>query len=115
MTDAAIEEATGITNSTFHRWQKGNFGRTGPSAHTVWKFCDGLGIPRKVAADLLGWSTDESVVIGPEPELPSDFREILRRLRDPNVPETEKFHIRETIRSLAARPKTPTGAAARKK
>lgn len=103
MTDRDIEEATGVTNSTFHRWQRGEFGRTGPSAESVRKFCDGLGLSRKTAMDLLAWSGEEDRAPTPEPELPPEVKELLRRMRDPNVDLREKEFIRETLRSLVAR------------
>jgi transcriptional regulator with XRE-family HTH domain len=103
MRDSDIEKATGITNSTFHRWQRGEFGKTGPSAEAVRKFCDGLEIPRKQAADILGWSAEDAPREAPEPELPPEIRELLRRLRDPNVPRREKEFISETLKSLIAR------------
>ena len=110
MKDADIEKVTGITNSTFHRWQRGDFGKTGPSADAVRKFCDGLGLPRKQAAEILGWSTDDPPRGLPDEELSPEIRELLRRLRDPNIPKREKEFISETIKSLISRtvPRSPT-------
>jgi hypothetical protein len=109
MTDLDIHAATAVTPPTFHRWQRGDFGKNGPQPEKVMMFCDGLGLSRKVAADMLGWSSDVAVVPVEQPELPPDIREILRKLRDPNVSTEEKYLIRETIRSLAARPKPTVG------
>lgn len=113
MTDKQICAVTGLTSSTIHRWRRGDFGLRGPSADSVMKFADGMNVPRKTVGDLLGWSTDEAKVQEAEPQLPPDVRELLRRLRDPNVPEQEKQFIRETFKSLVSRPKPRVGVAKR--
>jgi transcriptional regulator with XRE-family HTH domain len=99
MTDNDIAAATKVGDSTFHRWAKGDWTRT-PQLDKVVSFCNGLGESTERALGALG-------VIGaaPEPEAPMDpdVVRILRRLNDPNVPETEKSAMRGVIRLLAGR------------
>jgi transcriptional regulator with XRE-family HTH domain len=110
MTDEDIENATGVTYGTFHRWARGQLGRTGPQITKVRKFCEGTGASYAQALALLGLSGDDTAAVAPpEPQIPADVRELLRRLNDPNVPAGEKIFIRETFRSLVARPKLPAG------
>ncbi|HEX9519282.1 MAG TPA: hypothetical protein VF940_24280, partial [Streptosporangiaceae bacterium] len=57
---------------------------------------------------ILGW--DRSAPARPVPtSLPMDpdIEALLRRLLDPAVSESEKYHIRETVRYLAYRPPIP--------
>jgi transcriptional regulator with XRE-family HTH domain len=101
MTDKDIEAATGVKSSTFHRWRRGEV-RTVPGMDKVRAFCEGVGASLADAMTALGMSGERD---NPEPEPPMDpdLRLILRRLADPNVPETEKEFIRESIRMLAER------------
>lgn len=111
LTDKQIEELTGISFGTFHRWARGDLGKHGPQPTKVRQFFERAGMSAKQAFDDLGWSDDPRPVATPEPEMEPDFRETMRKLRDPNVSDAEKFHIRATMAALAARPKSPTGAA----
>jgi hypothetical protein len=105
MTDEDIKTATGLEPRTWHRWQALQFGPKGPQAESVYKFCDGLGLSRSMASNLLGWSGEMNPVVEPEPEpeVPPVVRELLRRMRDPNLSEEEKFLILETLKGLVAR------------
>jgi transcriptional regulator with XRE-family HTH domain len=110
MTAEDIERETGVTVSTFYRWARGQSGRTGPQATKVRMFCQGTGASYAHALALLGLSGDDAAAVpAPEPQVPADVRELLRRLNDPRVPAGEKTFIRETFRSLVARPKLPAG------
>ena len=111
LTARKIQEITGVSTTTFYRWRNGEW-TTAPRAGEVKAFCEGLGIDVNRAYRILGW-TDEIQGREPEPEieLDRDWREVLRRLNDPNTPDVEKYLIQETIRSLANRPKPSTGAA----
>jgi hypothetical protein len=71
-------------------------------------FCDGLGLDPPVAFGILGW--DRSAPARPTPDplpMDPDIEALLRRLVDPAVSESEKYHIRETVRYLAYRPPIP--------
>jgi transcriptional regulator with XRE-family HTH domain len=100
-TIAEIEELTGVSKSTFYRWANGEWTKD-PSGIQVRGFCEGLGIPVTIANDLLGWSGDARQ---PAPEMPlePDIQQIIRTLRDPQVPDREKNAIREMIRLIARR------------
>lgn len=98
MTDADIQRATGVAQSTFHRWQKGD-GIQLPNIEKVRAFCAGLDIPLRPALIALGM--DDTREPTPEPPLDPDLRRIARILADPNVPEAEKQAIRYNIRALA--------------
>lgn len=98
MTDKAIHRATGISPSTFHKWQSGEGGL--PKWEKVAAFCAGLDIPVSIAAGVLGIS-DRAREPEPEPTDDPDLRRLGRILRDPNVSEVEKQAIRHTIRMLS--------------
>lgn len=96
MTDQDIVQATGIGQSTFHRWQ----GMTGglPNVEKVRAFANGLDVPLRPALIALGL---DSTAAAPEPELDPDLRPIARRLADPNVSEAEKTAIRNMLRLIS--------------
>lgn len=97
-----VAEASGVGDSTIYRWRDGDWKRS-PLAEQVVAFCDALGIPPSAAFSIL-WPSRSGRPAEPEPlPLDPDVQTVLRRLRDPNVPEREKFLILETLRSLAAR------------
>lgn len=98
MTDKDIQRATGISPSTFHKWQSGEGGL--PKWEKVAAFCTGLDIPVSAGAAALGIS-DRAREPEPEPMEDPDLRRLGRLLRDPNVSEAEKLAIRHTIRMLA--------------
>jgi len=105
MTDQDIQRVTGVGQSTFHRWQKGD-GTNLPTINKVRTFCDGLEIPLRPALIALGM--DDTREPTPEPPLDPDLHRLARILRDPNVREDEKQAIRHTVRMLAraARPES---------
>lgn len=105
MNDAAIKAATGISPSTFHKWQSGEGGL--PKWEKVAAFCTGLDIPVMAGAAALGIS-DRVREPEPEPAEDPDLRRLGRLLRDPNVTEAEKQAIRHTIRMLARATRTDT-------
>ncbi len=101
MTDKAIEAATGVRSSTFHRWRRGEV-QTMPGIDKVAAFCAGIGVDVADAMTALG-ITGQRDNPEPEPALDPDLQLILRQLADPNVPEPEKVFIRESLRMLAER------------
>jgi hypothetical protein len=104
MTDNDIRAATGLSVTTWHRWRSGRFGPLGPQPDAVYRFCDGLALSRAEPAGILGWTGENKIIpVEPAPDIPADVRELLRRLRDPNVPEPEKVFILETVKSLVGR------------
>lgn len=98
-----IAKAAGIGNNTIYRWKEGTWKKDGPRPEQIVAFCDVLDIPPQLAFDIL-WpgKSDRAQATEPWP-LDSDMETVLRKLEDPNVPEQEKYLIRETLRSLAAR------------
>lgn len=103
-----IAKESGVGDSTIYRWRDGQW-QSSPKPEQVVAFCDSLDIPPS-AAFLILWPGQRERPAEPEPmPLEPDLQTILRRLRDPDVPEREKFLIRETLRSLAARsPERPS-------
>jgi transcriptional regulator with XRE-family HTH domain len=99
MTDAKISAASGVSSSTFHRWKLGQ-GRELPQLDKVRRWCQAVGASIDDAMQALGM-TDAAPVATPEPPLPRDMRIILRRLTDPNTPESERDFIRKSLQMLA--------------
>lgn len=92
----------GIGRSTVYRWKDGTWEQD-PKGAAVKAFCDALDInPGAAYAILWPGKDDRPAPAEPLPTDP-DIDTLLRRISDPNVPEEEKYLIRETIRSLAAR------------
>lgn len=103
-----VAEISGVGVNTIYRWVRADW-REFPKGELVEQFCDALDIPAAAAFSIL-WPGKSNRPAPPEP-LPTEpeFDELMRKLRDPNVPETEKYLIRETIRGLASRPNRPAG------
>lgn len=93
-----VEERTGLKRSTIYRWHRAEV--ESPRRKQVQQFCDGLGISRTVASQILGWDgTPPSPE--PDPAVDPDLRAVMRRLTDPAVSAEEKTVIRATLRYLA--------------
>jgi hypothetical protein len=99
MNDKAIQDATGVSPATFHRWQSGELKEL-PKVEAMLSFVDGLGVPRSALMIALG-IVDPTAA--PEPTIPPEVRDILRILGDPRVTDREKYHITATLQSLANR------------
>jgi transcriptional regulator with XRE-family HTH domain len=102
-----VARRTGVSRQTINRWVRGDW-TNDPEPARVVAFCDGLGIDPPVAFGILGW--DRTSAAGPAPvplPMDPDIEALLRRLLDPAVSESEKYHIRETVRYLAYRPPVP--------
>lgn len=102
-----IAEASGVGASTIYRWRDGDWRRS-PFGDQVAAFCEALDIPYAVAFSIL-WPdkrdrAQDATPFSTDPDLVT----LARRLADPNVPEQEKFLIREVIRGLAARSGRPS-------
>lgn len=104
-----VAEVSGVGANTIYRWVNADW-RGYPKGEAVEAFCDALGIPAEVAFRIL-WPGKSGRPAPPEP-IPAEpeFAMLMRKLRDPNVPEAEKYLIRETIRGLANRPTRPHSA-----
>lgn len=100
MTIDEIEKATGVGNTTFYGWRKGNWDRD-PVPAKVRSFCEGLGIPLDEAYRALGWNQPEpGRRKPPEPILEDpDLRLLWRKLNDPNTTPAEKVMFRRMIRT----------------
>ncbi len=99
MTNKDIVAATGVGESTFHRWKRGA-GRELPELDRVRAFCEGLGESTTEALRALGMEPGRQST-EPEPPLPPEVRVILRKLADPNVPNRDKLVISEMLKMLA--------------
>lgn len=106
-TGTEVSRRTGVSRQTINRWVRGEWA-SDPEAERVAAFCEGLGLNPSTAFGILGWDRTTSARPTPAaPPMDPDVAALLRRLVDPNVSDSEKFHIRETIRYLAYRPKLP--------
>lgn len=99
--DTSIHKKTGVSPSTFHRWQAGQ-GKELPELKKVEAFARGLGGSVDDAMKALGVS-DTRPVASPEPPLSKEMRVILRALVDPNTSDTTRLLIKETLAMLADR------------
>lgn len=98
-----VIDETGIGRTTLFRWLKGNWVED-PEAAKVRDFCNALDIPPAIPFLIL-WPGKRDRAPQPEPPpMDPDIETVLRKLMDPTISDAEKYHIRETIRSLAARP-----------
>lgn len=101
LNDRDITNATTISASTFHRWQRGDFATT-PDVGKITAFCEGLGVPTRSALLALGAEEGRDDP-APEPALDPEIRKIQRALADPNVSDQEKVIIREMLKMVAGR------------
>lgn len=100
-----VAAASGLGVNTLYQWRKGPVAF--PEGEKVRKFCAALSITPAVAFGIL-WPADDDAPTEPMPLGPEeDLLKLAQRLSDPSVPVQEKFLIRETIRSLAARSPEP--------
>lgn len=106
-----IAHRAGVGWSTVYRWLRGE---TLPDPGQLEKLCDELSVPTQTPLLLLWPGKTHTQTAGPSPE-DADLALLVDRLHDPKVPEVEKYHIRETLRSLAARPPAPAPDAARRR
>ncbi|MGC4745381.1 helix-turn-helix domain-containing protein [Micromonospora sp. DT201] len=95
-----VEQRTGIGRSTIYRWRRAEIAN--PQRTQVQQFCDGLGIPRTVASQILGWDGAPPSP-APDPSTDPDLRAVARILMDPSVSAEEKTVIRATLQHLARR------------
>ena len=99
--EAAIKRANPdakVGRSTFYRWTRGEVDN--PQRVQVQAFCDGLGIPRTTASQILGWDGGPAPT-EPEPSIDPDLRAVMRKLNDPNTSTEAKATIRQMLRYLA--------------
>lgn len=101
MTDRGIARESKVAASTFHRWRNGRWSEP-PQLDKVRAFCAATGASLDEALAALGM-TEKAPAATPEPPLPRDVRIILRRLADPNTPESEREFIRMSLQMLAGR------------
>lgn len=104
-TGSEVARRTGVSRQTIHRWVRGDWSND-PEPERVVAFCEGLGLNPTTAFGILGWdrSASSRAAAPAPPPMDPDIEALLRRLLDPNTPEAEKYHIRETVRYLAYRP-----------
>jgi transcriptional regulator with XRE-family HTH domain len=100
-----VSRRTGVSRQTINRWVRADWAND-PEPERVVAFCTGLGIDPAGAFTALGW--DRAGTTTPlTPPIDPDIAALQRRLADPTLSETEEFHIRETVRYLAYRPRLP--------
>lgn len=101
-----VARRTGVSRQTINRWVRGDWS-SDPEPERVVAFCEALDIQAGTAFRILGWDRSAATRPAvPPPPMDPDIEALLRRLLDPDTPEAEKYHIRETVRYLAYRPLT---------
>jgi transcriptional regulator with XRE-family HTH domain len=100
-----VARRTGVSRQTINRWVRADWA-SDPEPERVVAFCEGLGIDVGEVFAILRWERANARP-APAPPMDPDVAALLRRLADPDIPDTEKFHIRETVRYLAHRPALP--------
>jgi len=95
-----VARRTGLSRQTLNRWRRGELSGDPEPARVV-TFCETLGIDPSEAFGVLGW--ERTGPAGSDAAMDPDVAALLRRLFDPEVSETEKYYMRETIRYLANR------------
>jgi transcriptional regulator with XRE-family HTH domain len=109
-----IAKAAGIGSQTIYRWRGQDWEREGPKPDQLVAFCNALGVStREPFAILWAGDIDGTPPVEPLAISDPDLLTLARKLNDPNVPETEKFFIQETIAQLAARATKPAPTTAR--
>lgn len=104
-TGTEVSRRTGVSRQTINRWVRGDWS-TDPEPERVVAFCEALGIQAVVAFRILGWDRSPATRSNAlQPLMDPDIEALLRRLLDPETPAAEKYHIRETVRYLAYRPR----------
>lgn len=101
-----VAKQSGVGVNTLYRWLRGEWGKS-PEGDLVEAFCDTVDVDPALAFRIL-WPGKQGRATATEPlPMEPEFEEVLRKLNSPNVSETEKYYIRETIRALASRPDKP--------
>lgn len=97
-------EGKGISANTIYRWKRGQW-TSAPDPEAIEIFCDTLDIPTSAPFVIL-WPGKTGKAHVPDP-LPSDpnFDLLQRKVNDPTTSERDRWHILETIRTLALRSK----------
>lgn len=109
-----IANAAGIGSQTIYRWKNRNWASEGPKPDQLVAFCNALGIStREPFAILWAGDIDGTPPVEPLAINDPDLLTLARKLLDDNVPETEKYFIRETIAQLAARATRPAPTTSR--
>lgn len=107
-TGTEVSRRTGVSRQTINRWVRGDWS-TDPEPERVVAFCEALGIEAGVAFRILDWDRSEAALPAvPPPPMDPDIEALLHRLLDPDTPDADKYHIRETVRYLAYRPRLET-------
>lgn len=95
-----------MSNSTIYRWIHGS-GAKAPSPEQIVAFCDALDLDPAVPFRIL-WpgraSSSDDHRADQAPDIDPVVAAIARKLEDPNLPDSERDFLRETLRMLAARP-----------
>lgn len=96
-----LAEAAQIGKTTLYRWLNGDW-EDDPSPSQVKRFAEVIGL-KPIEAFTVLWLGDEGPRVAPAPADDPDVVEILKALRNPRTPEAERYLLKETLRSLAAR------------
>lgn len=104
-------KAAGISRQTFYRWRRADWSDGSPKAKRVRELHERLGVDPARALAILGLSSapapDDPLSLA-DPDVRESMLAILRRLRDPNESDDERYFIRRSLADLARRPSSET-------
>lgn len=118
MTVAEIAKTGRVSRQTLNRWRRGDWRAGKPKTHRVQEFHDRLSLD---AARAVGILVDAPAVRVPtadpllsaDPDVREDILVILRRLRDPDETDEERYYVRRQLGDLARRPGRSSSGATR--
>lgn len=109
MTVGEVAKSSGLSRQTLNRWRRGDWREGKPKAHRVQEMHERLGLDPQRALNILIDSPAVRVpavdpLLAADPDVREDVIAILRRLRDPDEPEQERYYVRRQLGDLARRP-----------
>lgn len=110
-----VAKLAGIGSQTIYRWKNSAWEKDGPKPDQLVAFCDALDIGTAEPFAILWPGKTERAAPADPILMDPDVQIVLRKLADPNVPDEEKYFLRESMSLLAARANRPGRTIQRRK